>query len=125
MARNFRCNRLKLRPGALDAVEAWAEDGRSGAEEVAATLRDEGIDLELVLLEHASDGDYLIFIMETDDYERAVEVFNRSKHAIDERHRAFLEANVVGSTQLRVLNCHEAYPSPTSERRAPDRMTRT
>lgn len=112
MARNFRCNRLKLRDGSLDAVEAWAEDGRSGAEEVAATLRDEGIDLELVLLEHASDGDYLIFIMETDDYERAVEVFNRSKHAIDERHRLFLEANVVGSTQLRVLNCHEAYPAP-------------
>jgi len=112
MPRNFRCNRLKLRPDSLDAVEKWAEDGRTRAEEVAVTLRDEGIDLELVLLEHAADGDYLIFIMETDDYERALEVFKQSKHAVDESHARFLEENVLGSTQLRVLNCHEAYPAP-------------
>jgi hypothetical protein len=107
MTKKLRCNRLKLKEGALPAVERWAEECNRRSNEVAETLLQEGIRLEVVALEQASDGDYLIFLMETDDYDRALEVFKASTLPIDEYHRQFLADNVIESVQLRVLSCHE------------------
>jgi hypothetical protein len=107
MTRNLRCNRLKLKRGALPAVERWADECNHRSNEVAATLQQEGIRHEIVILEHAADGDYLIFVMETDDYERALEVFMASALPIDEYHRQFLRDHVLESRPMRVLSCHE------------------
>jgi hypothetical protein len=107
MANNFRCNRLKLKDGALPAVERWAEECNRRSNEVTETLLAEGISLEVVILDRACDGDYLIFLMETDDYERALEVFNASTFPIDDYHRRFLADNIVDSRQLPVLSCHQ------------------
>jgi hypothetical protein len=65
-------------------------------------LGPERIDLEIVLLEEAADGDYLIFIIESDDYDRAVSVFAQSTRDIDVFHRHFLEENVVDRQRMEI-----------------------
>ena len=37
------CVKVKLRPGSLEQVHEWADELRSRADEVLATLRDEGV----------------------------------------------------------------------------------
>jgi hypothetical protein len=100
---NFHCHRMRLAPGSRPAMEAWAASLNAREAEVRQTLVAEGVELELVLLEEDEAGDHLIFVLRTDDYARALEVFAASTAPIDELHRAFLEATVVERTPLRVL----------------------
>ena len=87
-------------------------DARS--EEVRQTLCAEGVELEIVLFEPAAreDGlDSLIFLLRTNDYARAVEVFDRSTAAIDQVHRTFLQQVSLGGRPLEVVGCHAATPA--------------
>src|SRR4028119_701803 len=94
MPRTFTCHRHKLKPGSRVAVERWLLHVRSRIDELRATLGPKGIDLEIVLLEEAADGGYPIFIIESDDYDRAVSVFAQSTRDIEVFHRHPLEENV-------------------------------
>jgi hypothetical protein len=89
-------------------MDAWVREMNSRSDEVSETLRNEGVTLELVMLEEAADGDYLLFLLETDDYDRAVRIFTQSKLPVDEYHRRFLAENIVGREHVRVLSCHAA-----------------
>jgi hypothetical protein len=104
MTKSFYSNRTKLKPGSLPAVEAWAAEMNRRADEVASTLADEGIKLEVWILEEAEDGHYLVSLLETDDYDRAVEIYQQSKHEVDEIHRKFLAENMVERKKQRVLS---------------------
>lgn len=108
LTKSFHSNRSKLRPDSRAAVEAWVAEINSRNRESAKTLTDEGIKLELWLLEEADDGLYLVSVMETDDYEYALEKFASSQHDVDDYHRKFLENNVVERKKLRVLSATRA-----------------
>lgn len=84
-----KCVRVKLKPGCLERVRAWATEINSRSDEALATLRDEGITIESAFLEIAADGEYLIYYLRSEDFERAREVTLHSTHPIDAFHRRF------------------------------------
>ena len=45
------CVKVKLKPGSLGQVHEWASELRSRADEVLATLREEGVAVESVFLD--------------------------------------------------------------------------
>jgi hypothetical protein len=100
LSRNFNARRYRIRDGSADAVHRWRREMNDRIEELRATLGPEGINLEIVLIEHAKDGDYLVFILDCADYERAVEVYSRSEAPIDNFHRQFLADNLLEREDL-------------------------
>lgn len=79
------CVKVRLKPGSLPRVQAWAAELNNRRDEVMATLRDEGVVIESVFL----DGEELVYYMKARDVAHAQEVYARSQHAIDEYHRRF------------------------------------
>ena len=87
-----KCMKIKLRDGSLPTVDIWQEKLNAHRNEVVETLRSEGVSLEAVFLDRQSDGDYLIYVMRSDDFDRVSDVASRSTSHIDEFHRAFKES---------------------------------
>ena len=55
-------------------VRDWAAELNRRADEVLATLRDEGVVVESVFLEQTASGDFLIYYMKAQSIERASEL---------------------------------------------------
>jgi hypothetical protein len=83
------CVKVKLKPGSLEQVREWAEELRSKADEVMATLRDEGVAVESVFLDSSDQGDFLVYYMKARSLTAAHEVAKRSAHPIDAYHSQF------------------------------------
>jgi hypothetical protein len=98
-----KCLRVALNENSLPAVREWATTLRSRADEVLATLEDEGVVVEAVFLEHAADGDYLIYFIKGENLAHANEVAAKSTHAIDEYHRHFQSSHLGKRTRLEML----------------------
>ncbi len=79
------CIKVRLKPGSLPRVQAWAAELNNRRDEVMATLRDEDVVIESVFL----DGDELVYYLKARDVAHAQAVYARSQHAIDEYHRRF------------------------------------
>jgi len=77
--------KVRLKPGSLPRVQAWAAELNTRRDEVMATLRDEDVVIESVFL----DGDELVYYLKARDVAHAQAVYARSQHAIDEYHRRF------------------------------------
>ena len=84
-----RCVKIKLKPNSLEKVREWTRTINERKDEVLATLRDEGVIVEAVFLDQNSEGDFLIYVMKAENFERAMEVFEKSVHPIDEYHQNF------------------------------------
>jgi hypothetical protein len=108
MSQPFTCTVHKLAPGAYEALQEWKKVVTELEEDAVEAIRDEGISLELTILDRREDGDYLLFIMRTDDYDRAVRVFEQSRRPVDNYHRQFLDTYSLGSRKMEVLTCNEA-----------------
>jgi Family of unknown function (DUF6176) len=80
------CVKVKLKPGSLEQVHEWAEELRSRADEVLATLRDEGVAVESVFLDSHEQGDFLVYYMKARSLSAAREAAERSSHPIDAYH---------------------------------------
>jgi len=91
-----RCVRIRLKPGTLSRVREWAAELSRRKAEVLETLREEGVLVESVFLEHAADGDFLIYYMKAPDV-------RASTHPIDAYHRTFKEETWASSEQLELL----------------------
>ena len=89
MATEVVCVRIRLRPGSTPRVREWAKVIADRRSEALATLEDEGVTIESVFLEHASDGDYLIYYMRAPDPEAAARAAADSPHPIDRYHQQF------------------------------------
>lgn len=98
-----KCLRIALKPGSLPAVREWAATVTSRADEVLATLRDEGVVVESVFLERTPDGDYLIYFVKAEDMVRANEVAARSTRSIDAYHKQFQRDTWGKGTPLELL----------------------
>ena len=86
-----KCVKIQLKPGCLDRVREWAAEINSRSDEALATLHDEGVFIESAFLDSTSDGDFLIYYMRAENFERAHEVSSRSQHPIDAYHQKFKE----------------------------------
>ena len=98
-----RCIKIKLKPHSLEKVREWTRTINERKDEVLATLRDEGVIVEAVFLDQNSEGDFLIYVMKAENFEQAMEVFEKSVHPIDEYHRKFKNETWEEGTPLEML----------------------
>ena len=94
---------MRLRPGCLDRVRAWAAELTKRRDEVMTTLRDETVRVESAFLESSEGGDFLVYYMRTDDEEQSRRTAQTSTHAIDAYHREFMDAVVEEREALELL----------------------
>ena len=93
------CARIKLNPGSLPKVDAWAEAMNARPEEVVDALVDEGVSLEPVFLERTSEGDFLIYFMRAESLRKSAEVTKNSTREVDAIHKAF-KAETFGDREI-------------------------
>jgi hypothetical protein len=94
---------MRLKPGSLERVRAWAAELTNRRDEVMVTLRDETVRVESAFLESTAAGDFLVYYMRTDDEEQSRRAARSSTHAIDAYHRDFMDAVVAERLPLEVL----------------------
>ena len=97
------CVKVKLRPGSLEQVHEWADELRSRADEVLATLRDEGVVIESVFLDSNEQGDYLVYYIKARSLSAAREAAERSSHPIDAYHERFKAQTWESRSRLELL----------------------
>lgn len=84
-----RCIKIKLKPNSLEKVSEWAKTINERKDESLATLRDEGVILECAFLDQTSEGDFLIYLMKAESFEKAKNEVKKSLHEIDKFHQNF------------------------------------
>lgn len=97
------CVKIKLKPGSLDRAREWARVINERKEEALATLRDEGVVLECAFLDSAEGGDYLIYVMKAESFEKAKRTAEKSTHSIDEYHLKFKQETWEDGKKLETL----------------------
>ncbi|MYL16370.1 DUF6176 family protein [Halorubrum distributum] len=80
----------RIEPGKTERLEAWAREIRDRESEAIETLRNERMHSETAFVEHADDGDYLVYYMKAEDIDAAYEAYEESSHDIDEEHKRVL-----------------------------------
>jgi hypothetical protein len=93
------CVKVRLKPGSLPRVQAWAAELNGRRDEVLATLRDEGVVVESVFL----DGQELVYYLKAKDVAQAQAVYARSRRAIDAYHREFKDEAFAEQRTLELL----------------------
>jgi hypothetical protein len=83
------CVKVRLKPGSLDRVRAWAAELNRRSDEVLATLLDEQVVVESVFLDQTAEGDFLIYYLKAGNLEEAAHAAQQSQHAIDAYHQQF------------------------------------
>ena len=97
------CVKIKLKPGSLPRVRAWAEYIRTRQTEALATLEGESIVLESFFLDSSEQGDYLIGYTRAGSLPQAAEAAKVSTHAIDAYHQAFQKDTWEAGKRLELL----------------------
>jgi hypothetical protein len=96
--------KIKLKENSLARVREWAAEMTRRRDEVLETLRDETVIIESVFLDSTPEGDFLIYFMKAESFERAREAAQqKSAHAIDEYHREFKRETWEDGTRLELL----------------------
>jgi hypothetical protein len=95
--------KIKLKPNSLEKVSKWAKMINERKDEALVTLRDEGVILECAFLDETSEGDFLIYIMKAESFERANKVSERSTHSIDKYHQNFKGETFEDGKKLKLL----------------------
>lgn len=98
-----RCIKIKLKPNSLDKVRKWAKTINERKDEALMTLRDEGVILECAFLDQTNEGDFLIYIMKAESFEKVNKVSEKSVHNIDEFHKKFKDETSETSQKLKLL----------------------
>jgi hypothetical protein len=93
------CVRVRLKPGSLPRVRAWAAELNNRRDEVLATLRDEDVVVESVFL----DGEELVYYLKAENVAHAQAVYARSQHAIDAYHCEFKDETFAERRTLELL----------------------
>ncbi|MBC7909673.1 MAG: hypothetical protein H7Y30_04180 [Pyrinomonadaceae bacterium] len=84
-----RCRKIKLKEGSIDRVREWAEEINRRKDEALETLRDETVIIEAAFLDRTEQGDFLIYYMKAESFERVAEASRNTVHAIDAYHHQF------------------------------------
>jgi hypothetical protein len=79
-----QCIRVKLRPGKTEQFLTWANTLTGRLNEVKEALSSEGMLAELMLLERASDGDYIVLYTKAENLAEANDAFEKSGLKLDQ-----------------------------------------
>ena len=85
----MRCVKIKLKPDSIEKARVWAKFINDRKAEALATLRDESVIWECAFLDQTAAGDFLIYLMKAESFEKAREAVQKSVHSIDEYHQNF------------------------------------
>jgi hypothetical protein len=99
-----QCVKIQLKPNCIDRVREWAttlNDTRRA--EALATLRDETVVFEAAFLDRTAEGDFLIYVMKAESFEKGKEAVANSKHEIDQYHKEFKKDTWGNRTRLELL----------------------
>jgi hypothetical protein len=97
------CVKIRLKPDSIEKVRTWAKTINERRDEALATLRDESVILETVFLDRTAEGDFLIYLMKAESFERSKAAVKNSVHAIDEYHQNFKRECWAGGKRLEML----------------------
>lgn len=97
------CARVRLQPGSLPRVRAWAAHLHAHRADALRTLDAEGVSVESVFLETGADGDSLVYYMRATDIKAAFAVAARSEAAIEQYHREFKRTTWLEVNRLELL----------------------
>ncbi len=98
-----RCVKIKLKPDSIERVRQWAQTLNARSDEALETLRDETVVVESVFLDRTEQGDFLIYYMKAESFEKSAEAIEKSVHAIDEYHRRVMQEIRVEGSRLELL----------------------
>ena len=92
----------RIEPGKTERAREWLaelkESTRENSSEALDIWADEGLYTLSMFIEHAEDGDYLVWYIETDDLERLIEVRENSTYDLHDLEDAML-ADVLESPE--------------------------
>ena len=83
------CVKIKLKPNSIEKVREWATVMNERKAEALATLRDESVVLETVFLDQTGEGDFLIYLMKAESFQKSKQTVENSIHEIDKFHQQF------------------------------------
>jgi hypothetical protein len=93
----------RIRPDQEERLRDWMAELHTRADEVRMTLTREGVHQETAFLIRAQDGPILVFAVEADDPDRALDVFRTSELPVDSEHRAVMSEAVAGPADVVLL----------------------
>lgn len=97
------CVKIKLKPDSIDKAREWARVLNERKDEALATLRDENVIFECAFLDQTGEGDFLIYLMKAESFEKMGEAVQKTVHEIDEYHRQFKRETWAERKQLELL----------------------
>ena len=98
-----RCVKIRLKPNSIEKAREWARVLNERKTEAIETLRDESVILESVFLDQTNEGDFLIYLMKAESFEKAKTAVTHSVHAIDEYHQNFKRECWMDGKRLEML----------------------
>ncbi|CAN5864136.1 hypothetical protein BH24ACI1_BH24ACI1_13750 [soil metagenome] len=98
-----RCIKIKLKPNSIEKVREWARIINHRKDEALATLQDESVVLEAVFLDQTGEGDFLIYLMKAESFEKAREAVQKSIYSIDKYHQNFKRETWENGKRLKLL----------------------
>ena len=99
-----RCVKIHLKPNSLERVRQWAATlNESRRAEALATLRNETVIFEAAFLDHTAEGDFLIYVMKAESFEKSKQAAASSLHEIDIYHQSFKRDTWTSRTELELL----------------------
>jgi uncharacterized protein DUF6176 len=88
----------------VEVLRAWLDQvGGPRRDEAIATLVDEGVSHEMVLLIKGSDAPVVIYFMEVEDPDKAHRAYETSEHPIDAEHRQVMSTVLGGPVESEIL----------------------
>lgn len=90
----------RVEPENVDRLKAWFAEAEARADEVRETFVQEGVRHEQGFLLDTQDGPVLMYVIECDDLDAALEVFRASEIPIDVQHRELMPQLTSGTLNL-------------------------
>jgi uncharacterized protein DUF6176 len=91
----YRLVASRVRPGKSERLREWARVVHSRRGEAEATLRDEGVLIEVAWVVPTSHGDIFVTVVDEEDRERSRQTYEASldtgKHPIDREHEEVMK----------------------------------
>lgn len=89
----------EIEPGYTDKVEEWFAADSEDEEELKESLREEGVLVESSFVHKTESADYLIFYIEAEDFDHAVEEFNSTESEDIKKFQSLFDEILVGGME--------------------------
>lgn len=93
----------RVHPDKVELLRAWFAEGTRRADEIRETFRQEGVRHEQAHLISTSDGTFLVYTSELEDFDKAWNAFVNSELAIDAEHKKVMTEALAGDADVELV----------------------